>query len=79
MTLEELTRETLTQKNRRLRQEKCDHEEVFCSTVIGPSGAFETRGCFDCGKSWRIVVDTGDALHRVLGDAIAHSNGENHG
>jgi hypothetical protein len=71
MTLEELVNETLVQKNRRLRQERCGHEEVFCSTVSGPHGAFQTRGCFDCGKSWRIVVDTGDELHQILGEALS--------
>lgn len=77
MTLEELTNETLTQKNRRLRQEKCEHEEIFCSTVSTPDGSFETRGCFDCGKSWRIVIDTGDDLHRILGGALrAVANGD---
>lgn len=53
MTLTELVNETLVQKNRRLRQAKCPHEETFCSTVSGPDGTFETRGCFDCGKSWQ--------------------------
>lgn len=71
MTLEELAKETLVQKNRRLRQEKCEHEEVFCSTVSGPGGTFQTRGCFDCGKSWRIVADTGGELHQILGEALA--------
>lgn len=76
MTLDELTKETLVEKNRRLRQERCEHEEVFCSTVSGPSGTFQTRGCLDCGKSWRIVVDTGDELHQILGEALAVPNGE---
>lgn len=52
MTLAELAAETLTEKNRRLRQEKCHHNEVYCSTVIGPGAAYETRICFDCGMSW---------------------------
>lgn len=77
MTLEELVNETLTQKNLRLRQEKCEHEEVFCSTVIGPNGTFKTRGCFDCGKSWRTVVETSDELHQILGEALALPNGDN--
>lgn len=55
MTMDELVAETLTQKNRRLRQEKCEHEETFCSTVCGPHGTFETRACLDCGKTWRFV------------------------
>jgi hypothetical protein len=29
MTLEELQRETLVEKNRRLRQQKCRHEEIY--------------------------------------------------
>jgi hypothetical protein len=53
MTLEELTKETLTEKNRRIRQEKCQHEEVYCSTVSGPNGTFTNKLCLDCGKSWR--------------------------
>jgi hypothetical protein len=52
MTLRELERETLTEKNRRLWQEKCPHEEVYSSTVTGPCGTFTTKFCFDCGKSW---------------------------
>lgn len=76
MILDELVNETLVQKNRRLRQEQCEHEEVFCSTVSSPTGTFETRGCFDCGKSWRLVVDTGDELHRILGEALKHPNGD---
>ena len=52
MTLEELARETLVEKNRRLRQAKCTHEEVHRSTVTGPSGTFTNAFCLDCGKSW---------------------------
>jgi hypothetical protein len=52
MTLEELQRETLTEKNRRLRQLRCPHEEVYSSSVLGPDGTSSTRFCFDCGKTW---------------------------
>jgi hypothetical protein len=52
MTLEELTKETLVEKNRRLRQEKCEHGAVYSSTVAGHDGIFTTRFCMDCGKSW---------------------------
>lgn len=52
MTLAELMQETLTQKNRRLRQAKCRHEEVYSSTVSGLSGTFTNRFCLDCHKSW---------------------------
>jgi hypothetical protein len=52
MTLQELQNETLAQKNRRLVQAKCAHEEIYCSTVLGPDGTHETRVCLDCGKSW---------------------------
>ncbi len=54
MTLEELQAETLTEKNRRLQQEKCRHNEIYCSTVVGPGGEFETRVCLDCCKSWSL-------------------------
>lgn len=53
MTLEELVNETLVEKNRRLRQARCPHEEVYSSTVIGPSGTFTNRFCLDCGKTLR--------------------------
>ncbi len=53
MTLAMLTAETLTEKNRRLRQAKCKHEEVFSSTCMGPAGTFTTAVCMDCGKTWR--------------------------
>lgn len=76
MTLDELVNETLIEKNRRLRQERCEHEEVFCSTVSGPSGTYQTRGCFDCGKAWRVIVDTGDELYQILGTALAETNGQ---
>lgn len=52
MTLEELQRETLVEKNRRLRQLRCPHEEVYFSTMCGPDGTFTTSACLDCGKSW---------------------------
>lgn len=50
--LRELVEETLVQKNRRLRQAKCKHEEIYCSTVTSAAGTFETRICLDCGKTW---------------------------
>jgi hypothetical protein len=53
MNLEELARETLTQKNRRLRQERCRHVEIYSSSVTSPSGTFTNRFCLDCVKSWR--------------------------
>jgi hypothetical protein len=52
MTLEELAKETLVQKHRRLMQSKCQHEEVHSSTVAGPHGIFTNSFCLDCGKSW---------------------------
>lgn len=52
MTLAELVNETLVEKNRRLRQMKCQHEEVYSSTVAGPTGTFTNSFCLDCGKSW---------------------------
>lgn len=52
LTLQELVAETLTEKNRRLRQEKCDHAEIYSSTVSGPDGTFSDSICLDCGKSW---------------------------
>lgn len=52
MTLQELAAETLTQKNRRLRQVRCPHEEIFASTVYAPDGTHEARACMDCGKTW---------------------------
>ncbi len=51
MTLDELVNETLTQKNRRLRQERCPHDEVYSSTVSVPVGEFSNSVCLDCGKS----------------------------
>jgi hypothetical protein len=54
MTLQELVDETLVQKNRRLRQAKCQHEEVYSSTVLGPHGMSSNSFCLDCGKSWHL-------------------------
>lgn len=51
MNLTELVNETLTQKHRRLMQEKCRHKEVYVSTVAGPDGVFTNSFCLDCGKS----------------------------
>jgi hypothetical protein len=53
LTLDELVNETLTQKHRRLRQERCRHEEVYSSTVASKDGVFTNSFCLDCGKSWR--------------------------
>lgn len=52
MTLEALAAETLVQKNRRLRQEKCPHDFAHSSTVVSVAGAFTNRFCYDCGKIW---------------------------
>lgn len=52
MTLQELLNETLVEKNRRLRQAKCEHEEIHSSSVSGPTGTFRNSFCLDCGKSW---------------------------
>lgn len=51
MTLQDLINETLVEKNCRLQQEKCKHEEVWSSTVRGPDGTFTNSFCLDCGKS----------------------------
>lgn len=56
MTLAELANETLTQKHRRMMQEKCRHEEVYVSTVAGPDGVFANSFCLDCGKSQHMAV-----------------------
>jgi len=53
MTVAMLQAETLSQKNRRLRQAKCEHEEIFYSTSTGSAGTFTTSICMDCGKTWR--------------------------
>ena len=51
MTLQELVDETLVQKNRRQRQAKCRHEEVYISAVASPVGTFTNAFCLDCGKT----------------------------
>lgn len=51
MTLQELANETLTQKHRRLMQERCSHDEVYSSTVASRNGIFTNAFCLDCGKS----------------------------
>lgn len=51
MTLQELVNETLMEKNRRLRQMKCDHAEVYSSTVVSRAGIFTNAFCLDCGKT----------------------------
>lgn len=66
MTLQELADETLVQKHIRLTQEKCQHEEIYSSTVAGPAGTFTNSFCLDCGKSW----------HRASTDLLQHSGGE---
>jgi hypothetical protein len=50
ITLKELAAETLAQKNRRIRQAKCQHE-VYSSTVASPSGTFTNSFCLDCGRT----------------------------
>lgn len=52
MTLDELVKETLVQKQKRLAREKCRHDEVYSSTVAGTTGTFTNSACLDCGKSW---------------------------
>lgn len=52
MTLEELAKETLTRKHRRLMQEKCRHGWIYTSTVSGPNGTFSNSFCYNCWKSW---------------------------
>lgn len=51
MTLQELVNETLVEKNRRMRQAKCRHEEIYESWAYGPLGIFTNVFCLDCGKS----------------------------
>lgn len=53
LTVKMLQAETLVEKNRRKRQAKCEHDEVFSSTCTGPAGTFTTQVCLDCGKTWR--------------------------
>jgi hypothetical protein len=64
MTLDELVRETLTEKNRRLRQEKCKHKETYSQRCDGPSGSFASGFCWDCGKPWRSEVTPSVAKQR---------------
>ena len=52
MTLAQLVRETLTEKHRRLRQEKCKHEDTYSSGCTGPTGSYTNVFCWDCEKSW---------------------------
>jgi hypothetical protein len=52
MTLEELQRETLGEKNRRLRQEKCRDEEIYSSIIVTPFKRVGLRLCLDCGKNF---------------------------
>lgn len=55
MTLEELVRETLVEKHRRLMRAKCKHEPgaLVVSTYAGPEAAFTDTVCVDCGQHWR--------------------------
>jgi hypothetical protein len=53
MTVAMFAAETLVEKNRRRRQAKCKHEEIFSSTCTGPAGTFTTTVCLDCAKTWR--------------------------
>jgi hypothetical protein len=50
MTLEEMARETLMEKHRRLMKERCLHDEVYSSSVTGPAGSHTVSFCLDCGK-----------------------------
>lgn len=49
MNLEQLVKETLVQKHRRLMRAKCRHIEVYSSTVLGPDGTATSAFCLDCG------------------------------
>lgn len=51
VNIRELTLETLSQKNCRLMQERCKHDEVYSSTVN--DGPFTNCVCLNCGKWWR--------------------------
>jgi hypothetical protein len=53
MNLEQLVKETLVQKHRRLMRAKCRHREVYSSTVLGPDGTATSAFCLECGKSLR--------------------------
>lgn len=59
MDLKELAAETLAEKHTRIMQEKCRHEEIYCSTVSGPRGTFECRICLDCYKTWNRTIRGG--------------------
>jgi hypothetical protein len=52
MNLAELAGETLTQKHRRKRQERCRHKEIYSSSVTSDWGDSTNSFCLDCGKSW---------------------------
>jgi hypothetical protein len=54
VTLEELARETLTQKNKRLRQEKCQHKDIYQTTIIGPFEINTNEVCLDCWMTWQL-------------------------
>ena len=51
MTIDELQRETLTEKNTRLRQEKCRHPEVWSSSVRWGDVKSTSTVCVKCGKN----------------------------
>ena len=53
MTLAELQRETLAEKNTRLRQEKCRHPEIWSSTFWCDGVTSTNRICLECGWSER--------------------------
>lgn len=51
MTLAQLVAETLLEKHIRITREKCPHEVVYSSGVLGPDGKHHmNRFCLDCGK-----------------------------
>lgn len=54
LTVAELQAETLSQKHKRLMQEKCPHEEIYTSSVWcrDEEVTYQNRFCLDCGKSW---------------------------
>ena len=53
MTLADLQLETLTEKNIRLRQEKCQHPEIWSSTFWCNGVKSTNRICLECGWSDR--------------------------
>lgn len=57
LSLKELAAESLVQKHRRLMQAKCEHREVFTTTVVSERGAVTNKVCLDCGKHWRNKLD----------------------